>query len=53
MVMQWHRGLVVNLLKLEPTNKDGALFLSETDGEGSVYLYPEQVAHLKEILKNI
>lgn len=30
--------------------KEGALFLSEIDGEHSIYLYPEQVVLLKELL---
>lgn len=30
--------------------KDGAIFFSESDGDGFIYLYPQQVKHLKQFL---
>ncbi len=31
--------------------KDGSLTIGEEDGQGFMYLYPEQVKHLKTILR--
>ena len=35
------------------THKDGSMFISDVDREGITYLYPEQVAHLRDILRNM
>jgi hypothetical protein len=35
------------------TKKDGAIFFSNVDDDGFIYLYPEQVKHLKKILKSV
>lgn len=34
------------------TNKDGAIFFSNMDDDGFIYLYPEQVKHLRKILRD-
>ncbi len=31
--------------------KDGAIFFSDDNGEGLIYLHPEQVEHLRKILQ--
>lgn len=53
---KWYRGDEHGTQENETiitAHKDGSVSMFELDRDGYVFLYPEQVEHLREILRNM